>query len=354
MKSNEKRILLGFEILVLSVCLFAVIPMGCGKGDDSASDADTDSDTDADTDADSDSDSDSDSDADTGSDTNLYDQRIVAIGDMHADIEASMNALQIGGVIDASGNWIGGDTIVVQTGDTTDRWKQDRELLDFMFDLKVQAEAAGGQLIFLLGNHEIMNAQGDFRYVDEDSCDAFADIDEALLDMDHPSLQTEICPNSLACTKRCAAFLPGAPYANLLSQLGVTAIVEDNLFAHGGVLPKHVEYGLDNINSETSLWLQGKGEENGMAGDDSDSIAWLRDFSDGIVSDEDCDVLEETLDALGMTRLVVGHTVQMIPNSDCDGLVWRIDVGMCEYYGGITRVIEILGSSTVNILHDVH
>ena len=43
-------------------------------------------------------------------------KRIIALGDNHADKSQVILGLQIGGVIDDSLNWIGGDAIVVQTG----------------------------------------------------------------------------------------------------------------------------------------------------------------------------------------------------------------------------------------------
>ncbi len=34
-------------------------------------------------------------------------------------------------------------------------------------------------------------------------------------------------------------------------------IVNDTIFAHGGVLMGHVQYGLDRINAEVSAWMRG-------------------------------------------------------------------------------------------------
>lgn len=40
-------------------------------------------------------------------------------------------------------------------------------------------------------------------------------------------------------------------------------------------------------------------------------------------------LLDNTLGGLGCRRLVVGHTPQMGgANAECDGRVWRLDVGM--------------------------
>jgi len=47
--------------------------------------------------------------------------RIVIIGDLHGDLFLALDSLELAGVIDKNQNWIGGTTIVVQTGDQLDR-----------------------------------------------------------------------------------------------------------------------------------------------------------------------------------------------------------------------------------------
>jgi hypothetical protein len=39
--------------------------------------------------------------------------------------------------------------------------------------------------------------------------------------------------------------------------------------------------------------------------------------------------------------MVVGHTVQPHVDSDCDGKLWRIDVGMTKVFGGPVEVLEL-------------
>ncbi len=53
---------------------------------------------------------------------------------------------------------MGGRLVVVQTGDEIDRGDDDREILDHVEKWERQAAAEGGELVALLGNHEIMNA----------------------------------------------------------------------------------------------------------------------------------------------------------------------------------------------------
>src|SRR5690606_2094045 len=92
-------------------------------------------------------------------------RRIVAIGDLHGDLQATRRALRLAGAIDAQDRWIGKELIVVQTGDQLDRGDEELAILKLLEALAPQAEAAGGRLHVLNGNHEIMNVELDFRYV---------------------------------------------------------------------------------------------------------------------------------------------------------------------------------------------
>ena len=43
--------------------------------------------------------------------------RLIAMGDVHGDYDAAINALKLAGAIDDNLSWIGGDLTIVQTGD---------------------------------------------------------------------------------------------------------------------------------------------------------------------------------------------------------------------------------------------
>jgi hypothetical protein len=101
--------------------------------------------------------------------------RVVAIGDIHGALDPLVAILQKASLIDAERRWAGGSTTLVQTGDYTDRGRDVRAVMDLLMALEPQAAKAGGRLIALLGNHEVMNLVGDQRDVTTEIYATFAD-----------------------------------------------------------------------------------------------------------------------------------------------------------------------------------
>lgn len=261
--------------------------------------------------------------------------RLIALGDLHGDVRATRAALRLGGLIDGEEHWIGGATTVVQTGDQLDRGDDEPEILALLERLRGEAAAAGGAVHVLNGNHEIMNAAGDLRYVTRGG---FADY----VSYDDPTVPTRGAVPKEA-RGRMLAFRPGADIANRLADRKVIAVVGDSIFVHGGVRAKWAEYGIDHINEEASAWLRGEVERPPEALLAKDGPVWDRSFSLD-TSEEACEELAQVLTRLGVARMVVGHTVQSDGiSSACGGLVWRIDVGMSAHYGGAPSVLEIDG-----------
>ncbi len=102
-------------------------------------------------------------------------ESLVAIGDVHGDFDDFVAILQRIGLIDKQNHWAGGKTTFVQTGDLLDRGPKPREVMDLMMALEKEAGQAGGRVVGLLGNHEMMNIMGDLRYVTPENYASFAD-----------------------------------------------------------------------------------------------------------------------------------------------------------------------------------
>jgi len=261
--------------------------------------------------------------------------RVVAIGDIHGDLNALRAALKLAGAIDSDDHWIGKDLTVVQTGDQVDRGDQDREVLDELAKLEGDAKTGGGALVILNGNHELMNAGFDFRYVTRKSFVSFSDF------ASRAGVAAQRLPDDER--GRAAAFAPGAPYALKLAKHLTVALVGDSLFAHGGVLPAHVDYGLDRLNGEAQSFLAGRLRELPTALSGEDSPVWTRVYGSSDVDEATCQGLGRVLAQVGAKRLVVGHTVQKDGiSSACQQRLFRIDVGLSAYYGdNPAQVLEL-------------
>ncbi|MGE3728045.1 MAG: metallophosphoesterase [Candidatus Sericytochromatia bacterium] len=157
-------------------------------------------------------------------------QRLVALGDLHGDLDAARQALRLAGAIDTLDRWVGGSLVVVQTGDQLDRGDQEFELLDFLDKVAAEAEKAGGKMHLLNGNHEIMNVQGDFRYVSPAGFQSF----EKLNLPEPPAARAILSKVPTFAKQRAIAFLPGGPYALRLAARKSVLVLGDTLFVHGG------------------------------------------------------------------------------------------------------------------------
>lgn len=258
-------------------------------------------------------------------------RRMVALGDLHGDVRALAAALRVAKAVDDAGRWIGGDLVVVQTGDVLDRGDDEQEIIDWLERLEGEAAAAGGALVWLLGNHELMNAAGDLRYVTDAGFRDFADVAGLPLE------RFADVPERMRA--RVAAFAPAlGPYARILSGQDTVVILGDTVFSHAGVTEAWAGL-LAEINRESRCFLASGSRELPRALTDPSSPVWTRDWGGAGV---DCAALDRALAAVGAKRMVVGHTTQPSGiSSMCGERLWRIDVGLGATYGGPIEVLEI-------------
>jgi len=195
--------------------------------------------------------------------------RIVAVGDVHGDLRGLRVILQLAGVVDAAGNWAGGKTTLVQTGDLIDRGPDSRRVLDYVMGLERQASQADGRVIALLGNHEAMNIMGDLRYVTEPEFAAYADAKSERRRQaawrryqnwlkDHgavppAALETEwMKSHPIGFVEHCEAFDSRGRYGRWLRQRPAAAKVGDTLFVHGGISAAVAVLPLERLNARVA------------------------------------------------------------------------------------------------------
>jgi hypothetical protein len=266
-------------------------------------------------------------------------ERVVAVGDLHGDLASTREALRLAGAIDENDRWVGEKLVLVQVGDQLDRGDDEPQILELLERLAADAAKSGGAVHVLNGNHEVMNVAGDLRYVTEDGFRDYA----AVPAPSGTNPARELPPEARG---RAAAFQPGSPLARKLAQRNTIAIVGDTLFAHAGVLSKHVRYGIGRINDDVRRYLRGDVATAPDIAIGDDAPIWTRAYGGPEPGAAACRELAAVLEALSVKRLVVGHTVQKAGvTSACDGRVYRADVGLSDYYGkNPTQVLELTAS----------
>ena len=238
-------------------------------------------------------------------------------------------------------------------------------------ELDAQAREEGGAVYMLNGNHESLNVCGDFRYATPGG------FREAALAAGLRSAASSALDAQLRA--RLALYAPGGPMALELSLNPTVLVVGRTMFAHGGIMPSHVAYGLEKLNGEevfffspdgktqgeggekltlfpsflfstllrktpsadVAAWMRGDRRADGSAAPppflamgDASSVMWNRAYGKERYASQAerhgaCRQLKTALDAAGCDRLVVGHTPQLGgANCECGGTVWRLDVGM--------------------------
>lgn len=183
-------------------------------------------------------------------------RRVIAIGDIHGDLEALLVLLEeVAQVVKFSCNirdnrnfneyvefeWTGGDTYVVIVGDIVDRKRcgsmmdqngiligevpnEENKIFTILNRLALEADKYDGKLIKLIGNHEVMNINGHYKYVSK-------------LGLRYSRKRH-----------------PGSLFARKIIGCGTLGIVKigDWIFVHGGLLPALVkavrESGITQIN----------------------------------------------------------------------------------------------------------
>ncbi|HEY3204887.1 MAG TPA: metallophosphoesterase [Thermoanaerobaculia bacterium] len=196
---------------------------------------------------------------------------IVAVGDVHGDLAALKTILVEAGVLDASGAWVGGETVLVQVGDLIDRGPSMRGTLDFVMALEQAAPKHGGRVVSVLGNHEIMNITGDLRYVAPANYAEFADAGsekrraEAWLQVrdlrkqrarklgqaEPPSGSQErqawLEAHPAGFLEHQAAFGPDGTYGRWLRARPACFVAQGTAFLHGGLAPAFARVSLEEI-----------------------------------------------------------------------------------------------------------
>jgi len=256
-------------------------------------------------------------------------KKLYILGDLHGDLENAKKALKNIGLINDNNQWIKQNCKLIQMGDQVDavcRRREsnicnsiknlDVEVVYFMENLALQAEKLNSKVVSILGNHEIMNIQGDLRFVSDNDIKRIGGRDE-----------------------RIKLFQPGSELCKLLSNRPIIYKYNGFIFCHGGLSMSMLEKNsIEEMNKQTKDWLLNKIPEPGFLKSE-DSPIWSRKFSFDMGSQKE---LDQILDKTNSKKMFVGHTVVDEIKSKYNDKFWITDVGISSSFPGTTiQMIEI-------------
>ncbi len=296
---------------------------------------------------------------------NDYPSMVYAVGDIHGDffvLEHVLTDLSKVAIKESDTfQWIGEDKIIIFCGDLIDRYRKrpgihytvddensDKKIILELIKLKKQAKNKGGDVILLLGNHELLNFEGAFNYVS----------------------------NNGKYEDRKKDFTRGSEFVKLIADnFLLSAKVENWVFVHGGFCPSAFEKNnfltdgncIPKLNNIIKDYLNQPNyfKNPNIPQDEKDQMQILVDALYGINENKsplncrhygtnktiinctheiDTQVFKYLFKNPNLGKMVIAHTPQFISNmninSSCDGKVWRLDVGMSRGFDEHFKMIE--------------
>ena len=298
-------------------------------------------------------------------------ERIVVVGDLHGEYENFIKILKGTNVVDENEHWAAGNAHLVQTGDIMDRGDEARKIFDLLIRLEKEAEAAGGMVHVLLGNHEEINLTGAVFSSNSDALtlDQFTSfLPDSYRKQQEDSLRKKITKlraqgrrisgeqsmdafwNSQkkdGSAQRLYVLNLNKEYGPWLHRLNVAIKINDVLFVHGGISEKYSKWGLREINDRYRLeladvWRAYRNSEPQRILMLSiiyraDSPLWYRELA--TVPEEDLKEEVDTILAnLGAKAMIIAHTPKIPKNINemqrFGGRVWIVDTGISRVYNG--------------------
>lgn len=237
--------------------------------------------------------------------------KFLAISDFDGHIEGLTMVLRGEGVIDENFNWTYGDGHLIISGDLFDRGFHITECMWFLYKLETEAEAAGGKLHLIIGNHEMFNMTDDWRYV-----------------------EVKYFNNAHLMNKRMSELYDSnTELGRWLRSKNIIEEIGGHAFLHGGISPEVAALNLsyDQINGYGRLEMNGTPCPNSACDlvNSSDGIYWYR----GMVNEElSQGEVDNILDGIGVGRVILGHTKANTIRSLYEDRVIAIDMYHIENF----------------------
>lgn len=247
-------------------------------------------------------------------------EKVLVMSDPHGNLECFVSTLRMNGVIDKSYNWTFGANHLMVIGDVFDRGNDVLPIFWLIYKLEQEAQKVGGQVSFLLGNHESIVMAGDLRYLTE----KYKELSEQI-GIPHDQF-----------------FGADTELGRWLGTRNTIQIIGSDLFVHAGLGGHFLEHDLTipQVNEEMSrgLFMTGKERKN---------LSPLTEFLYGtygpiwyrgmVLNDEEYiplepEILDLILNKYNARRVIVGHTIFPDIRSFYNGKVVTVNVDNQENF----------------------
>jgi hypothetical protein len=236
--------------------------------------------------------------------------KIFAISDIEGNFQTLCKLLLRAKVIDKQLKWTFDDNHLVIAGDCFDRGEQVTECLWLIYSLEEKARKKGGYVHFILGNHEIMNMNGDWRYV-------------------HPKYAQSSRVRYTALYNGNNELWRWLRTKNIIEKIG------DVLFVHGGFAEELIQFNLSvtEINELVRPYYTHANElfEDPFLSviyNSQNSPFWYRGYYQENATEEQVD---RVLKYFGVKTIITGHTLTTEIGAYFNGKVINIDT---DHAGG--------------------
>lgn len=244
-------------------------------------------------------------------------QPIVAISDIESSFRTFRDFLIANKVINSNLEWIFDQGHLVLLGDFIDRGFSTTQVLWFIVKLEQDAKTHGGNVHFILGNHEIKNLQGNFQK----AADKYLPI-ASILGVQQDELYGK---NSFI--------------GRWMSSKNTVEKINGFIFMHGGIHPNitQTNFTLFDINEKVRnhyrlpYFPTPNDDDTAILLSTRDGIAWYRGYFEADLTQQQ---VEEGLDYFDAQAIVVGHQPQWNVNALYQNKVFAINVKHPDDYRG--------------------
>ena len=263
-------------------------------------------------------------------------EKLFVLSDIEGNFNSFVNLLQQHNVLDENLKWKFGSGHLVIIGDVFDRGVHQTELLWLIYKLEEEAKESGGNVHFILGNHEVMNFQNDLRYVEK----KYTVLDSLV------SLRLNL--------RYCDLIGVNSELGQWLRSKNAIVKIDNKIFVHAGISPKlaKTDLSISEINDILRKCIDKDKNEYNF----TDSLIlkrngplWYRGYfnEEGYESASDEDV-KMILEKYNSEFIFVGHTRFEKPQSFFEGKIRAINVNPIQDHQYVIPARKSYGILIIN------